>query len=74
MLVEQYTKLLRTVSEFNYLTVEECREDGESVTLWVPNGGLWFAVTKNETENLMSNYIGKKVKIHNSKNIYERLS
>jgi hypothetical protein len=74
MLVEQYTKLLRTVSEFNYLTVEECREYDESVILWVQNGGLYFAVTKDTVENLMSTYIGKKVKIYNSKNLYESLS
>jgi hypothetical protein len=74
MLAEQYTKLLRTVSEFNYLTVAECREETDSVSLWVPNGGLYFAVKKDEIEVSISRYLGKKVKIHNSKSLYERLS
>jgi len=74
MLAEQYTKLLRTVSEFESLTVGECREQTDLVSLLVQNGGLYFAVTKDSVENLMSTYIGKKVKIYNSKSLYECLS
>jgi len=74
MLIEQYTKLLNTVSEFEGLTVSECNEQDDFVFLLVQNGGLYFAVKKDVVEENLSKYLGKKVKIHNNKGLFDSWS
>ena len=72
MLIEQYTKLIRTISEF-HVSVENFREENGKLTLWVPDGGLYFNVKKWEIERLMEQYLGREVEIFNSLKLYHEL-
>jgi hypothetical protein len=71
MLIEQYTKLLNTITEFNQVTVTETHKGDGFVLLLVQNGGLYFAVQKTVVEENLSKYLGKKVKIYNSKSLFD---
>ena len=66
MTKELYIKLLRSVTEFNYLSVSDVFEKNGNVILHVPNMGLYASVHKTNIEGTIKSYTGKNIKIFNS--------
>jgi hypothetical protein len=66
MTKELYIKLLKSVTEFNYLSVSNIFEKGDTVILHVPNMGLYASVQKSNIESRLKSYTGKTIKIFNS--------
>ena len=63
MTKELYDKLLKSVTEFNYLSVSCFFEEGNNVILHIPNMGLYASVQKTYIENKLKSYTGKNIKI-----------
>lgn len=66
MTKELYIKLLKSVTEFNYLSVSSIFEKDDIVILHIPNMSLYASVQKSNIESMLTLYTGKTIKIFNS--------
>lgn len=66
MTKELYIKLLKSVTEFNYLSVSSIFEKDDDVILHIPNMGIYASVRKSNIEGRLKSYTGKNIKIFNS--------
>lgn len=66
MTKELYIKLLKSVTEFNYLSVSSIFEKGDIVILHIPNMSIYASVQKSNIESRLTSYTGKTIKIFNS--------